>query len=100
MSKKRAFVCLSLISILTGQILPDSGDAWVGGHHIISDLASVYKSIGVCPQFDLFWEDLTVVEHLLFYLRLKGCDSKDELAHVRDVCAQVSGLIDYEIGIE
>lgn len=28
--------------------------------------------MGVCPQFDLLWPDLTVEEHLLFYARLKG----------------------------
>lgn len=82
----------TLISILTGQVQPDSGEAWVGGHHIGQELSSVYKHIGVCPQFDLFWEDLTVVEHLLFYLRLKGCESSDELASVDKVCSQVELL--------
>lgn len=79
----------TLISILTGQILPQSGNAWIGGNHIIHNLPNIYKNIGVCPQFDLFWEDLTVTEHLLFYLRLKGCESSDEIAHVNEVCTQV-----------
>lgn len=82
----------TLISILTGQILPDSGNAWIGGNHIIHDLTSIYKNIGVCPQFDLFWEDLTITEHLLFYLRLKGCEPSDEIAHVDEVCSQVELL--------
>ena len=29
-------------------------------------------NIGVCPQFDLLWPELTIEEHLLFYARLKG----------------------------
>ena len=32
--------------------------------------------IGVCPQFDLLWPDLTVYEHLKFYALLKGVDEK------------------------
>lgn len=79
----------TLISILTGLIKPSSGTAWVGGYNIHKELPNVYKSIGVCPQFDLFWEDLTIEEHLLFYLRLKGCDARREDEKVRTVCKQV-----------
>ena len=28
--------------------------------------------LGLCPQFDCLWEDLTVQEHLLLYARIKG----------------------------
>lgn len=38
--------------------------------------------IGVCPQFSVQWESLTVREHLLFYARLKGVPRKDENSHV------------------
>jgi ABC-type Na+ transport system ATPase subunit NatA len=81
----------TLISILTGLIQPDSGKAWIGGASIIDELPKVYKSIGVCPQFDLFWEDLTVEEHLLFYLRLKGSkhDFDSEIDEVLRVCTDV-----------
>lgn len=34
--------------------------------------------MGVCPQFDVLWADLTVEEHLLFYSRLKGTDPSKE----------------------
>ena len=32
--------------------------------------------MGVCPQFDLLWPQLTVEEHLFFYARLKGIPGK------------------------
>ena len=37
--------------------------------------------IGVCPQFDVLWDIMTVEEHLEFYARLKGVhlDELDEL---------------------
>jgi len=79
----------TLLSILTGATKPDSGEAWIGGSNIRTELPNVYKSIGVCPQFDLFWEDLTIQEHLLFYLRLKGAHREDELLQVDKVCQEV-----------
>ncbi len=45
--------------------------------------------MGVCPQFDLLWPDLTVEEHLLFYARLKGVPSKLEKERVDAAIAEV-----------
>lgn len=45
--------------------------------------------IGVCPQFDLLWLDLTVEEHLLFYARLKGVHRDLEKARVQQSMAEV-----------
>ena len=44
--------------------------------------------MGVCPQHDLLWEQLTGEEHLLFYGRLKGFDSEnfDDVVHVVYKC--------------
>ena len=62
----------TLISMLTGLYSPTQGNAWVSGYDIRNQLELVQLQIGVCPQFDLLWSDLTVEEHLLFYARLKG----------------------------
>jgi len=51
---------------------------------------SVYGKIGVCPQFDILWEDLTVEEHLYFYARLKGISAADEAAAVKKSLETVS----------
>jgi ABC-type multidrug transport system ATPase subunit len=40
----------------------------------------VQLQIGVCPQFDVLWDDLSVEEHLLFYARLKGIGPDQEKA--------------------
>ena len=84
----------TLISILTGQMSAKSGEAWIGGHNIVSELHEVYKLIGVCPQFDIFWDNLTIEDHLLFYLRLKGCDTEREREKVRDIAFEVD-LLDH-----
>ena len=45
--------------------------------------------MGVCPQFDTLWMDLTCAETLLFYARLKGIPGKEETQHVQEALAQV-----------
>uniref|UniRef100_A0A7S2IPG3 ABC transporter domain-containing protein n=1 Tax=Haptolina brevifila TaxID=156173 RepID=A0A7S2IPG3_9EUKA len=60
------------ISMLTGLYPPTSGSATVCGLDITSQMASIYKIMGVCPQFDILWPLLTIAETLMFYVRLKG----------------------------
>lgn len=68
----------TLISILTGLYKPNSGNAWVAGYDIKDQLEVVQLQIGVCPQFDILWEHLTVEDHLYFYARLKGVSPEKE----------------------
>ena len=68
----------TLISMLTGMYRPTAGNAWVAGFSIKDQLEVVQLQIGVCPQFDLLWSDLTVEEHLLFFARLKGIEPEIE----------------------
>lgn len=70
----------TLISMLTGLYPANTGNAWVAGYSIRSDMQQVQLKMGVCPQFDVLWQDLTVEEHLLFYARLKGIPAKEEKA--------------------
>ncbi|KAK6123286.1 hypothetical protein DH2020_042963 [Rehmannia glutinosa] len=62
----------SFINMMTGLIKPSSGTAYVQGLDIRTDMDRIYTSMGVCPQHDLLWENLTGREHLLFYGRLKN----------------------------
>ena len=77
------FICLILIiisflllgkptflSILTGLYPTTKGHAILNGFDIKTQREQVYMSIGICPQHDILWDDLTVGEHLLFYARL------------------------------
>ena len=48
------------------------GTAIVEGIDIREDMDSVYARMGVCPQHDQLWDQLTAREHLLFYGRLKN----------------------------
>jgi hypothetical protein len=35
-------------------------------------LAHIRSTIGVCPQFDVLWDDLTGEEHMLIFGNMKG----------------------------
>lgn len=62
----------SWISMMIGLTKPTSGTAYVHGMDILSDMGEVYTRMGVCPQHDLLWGNLTGREHLMFYGRLKN----------------------------
>lgn len=49
-----------------------SGTAVIDGLDLRKDMGAIYSRMGVCPQHDLLWDQLTGREHLLFYGRLKN----------------------------
>ena len=48
------------------------------GHSLSSELDNIRLQIGMCPQFDILWEIMSVEEHLLFYARIKGIEPHNE----------------------
>uniref|UniRef100_A0A8C1CZX0 ATP-binding cassette, sub-family A (ABC1), member 3b n=1 Tax=Cyprinus carpio carpio TaxID=630221 RepID=A0A8C1CZX0_CYPCA len=60
------------LSMLTGLFPPSSGRAYINGYDICQDMALIRRSLGLCPQHDVLFDNLTVREHLLFYTQLKG----------------------------
>uniref|UniRef100_A0A2R8N2T9 ATP binding cassette subfamily A member 3 n=1 Tax=Callithrix jacchus TaxID=9483 RepID=A0A2R8N2T9_CALJA len=58
--------------MLTGEESLTSGDAFVGGHSISSDVGKVRQRIGYCPQFDALLDHMTGREMLVMYARLRG----------------------------
>ncbi|CAG8491768.1 7977_t:CDS:10 [Scutellospora calospora] len=79
----------TLIGILTGLYSPTSGSASINNFNISTHMREVYMSMGVCPQHDILWDDLTVGEHLLFYARLKGIPANQEHAAILQALKQV-----------
>ena len=60
------------IGALAGITRPTSGDVEVFGVSALSDFAAVRKTMGVCPQHDVLWDDLTCREHVALVLALRG----------------------------
>ena len=53
--------------LLTGIMTPTSGEAWVGGSSVLSDAEQIKDKIGYMSQRFGLYEDLTVMENILFY---------------------------------
>ncbi|KAG8190583.1 hypothetical protein JTE90_014059 [Oedothorax gibbosus] len=62
------------MSILTGLFPPSSGYATIYGHDIRREMDFIRQSMGMCPQHNVLFEDLTVEEHLWFYASLKATE--------------------------
>lgn len=65
------------MSMLTGMFPPTSGTAIINGYDLRKNLIKARSSIGLCPQHNILFDDLTVREHIQFYGRLKGLSNQD-----------------------
>ncbi|XP_069681460.1 phospholipid-transporting ATPase ABCA3-like [Periplaneta americana] len=61
------------MSIVTGMFSPTSGSVTINGYDIHHNLEKVRENLGLCPQHNLLFTNLTVIEHLIFFAMLKGC---------------------------
>jgi len=77
------------LSLLMGLQSASGGDAFVNGFHVEREPAGARRSLGVAPQFDVLWPQLTVGEHLLYFARLKGAAREAEADIVRAALARV-----------
>uniref|UniRef100_A0A8C4TJI6 P-type phospholipid transporter n=1 Tax=Erpetoichthys calabaricus TaxID=27687 RepID=A0A8C4TJI6_ERPCA len=77
------------MSILTGLFPPTSGTAYILGKDIRSDLSSIRKNLGVCPQHNVLFDQLTVEEHIWFYARLKGLTEQEVKAEMEQIVNDV-----------
>uniref|UniRef100_W5N0J6 P-type phospholipid transporter n=1 Tax=Lepisosteus oculatus TaxID=7918 RepID=W5N0J6_LEPOC len=77
------------MSILTGLFPPTSGTAYILGKDIRSELSSIRKNLGVCPQHNVLFDQLTVEEHIWFYARLKGLSEKEVKAEMEQIVGDV-----------
>jgi ABC-type multidrug transport system ATPase subunit len=62
----------STLSMLTGTLSATSGTAQIMGYDIGTQMTDIRSIIGVCPQFDIVWKELTGKEHLEMFAALKG----------------------------
>ncbi|MGH0158140.1 UNVERIFIED_CONTAM: hypothetical protein FKN15_034802 [Acipenser sinensis] len=60
------------MSLLTGLYSPSSGSVLVYGKDMQTHMDAVHRDMGVCMQYDVLFEHLTVKEHLLLYGQIKS----------------------------
>jgi len=76
------------VRILTTLSLPDSGSAWVAGHDVVREAASVQRSIGVTAQDATVDELLTGRQNLVMIGRLSGLRRREAGARATELLDQ------------
>lgn len=56
-----------------------AGDAIINGLSVKNDMTAIRQDLGVCPQFDILWPEITVKEHLMLYAAIKGFTRQQQL---------------------
>jgi len=73
----------STISMITGLYPPTSGTVNIFGLNIQKDLDEIRKVMGICPQHDVLFDNLTVKEHLEMFAIFKGMNPSEIPAEVK-----------------
>ena len=72
--------------MVTGQLSPTQGDAWVAGSSVTgTQLTSVYKALGFCGQKDALFGKVTCREHLQLVADIKGLSKREANEAIRDL---------------
>ncbi|HXX53348.1 MAG TPA: ABC transporter ATP-binding protein [Thermodesulfovibrionales bacterium] len=62
----------TVMRLLAAIMRPSSGEAWVSGHSVIHEGEKIKEKIGYMSQKFGLYEDLTVMENIIFYADLYG----------------------------
>lgn len=62
----------TLIKVLSCQLRPTAGSAFISGLDVVTDKKDVLSIIGVVPQENSFYDELTVAENLMYFGSLYG----------------------------
>ena len=80
------------IGCLTGAHNPTHGEAFIFGHSVRHEKKTVQKFMGVCPQNDILFDELTAYEHLLFWATFRSGNTQ----HMEENIAQTLTDINLE----
>jgi|LauGreDrversion4_2_1035121.scaffolds.fasta_scaffold211345_2 ABC-type multidrug transport system ATPase subunit len=63
--------------MLTGVTEPTEGTAKICGFDISQQIDEIRQIMGVVPQFDILWGELTAAEHMMIFSMIKGVHPDD-----------------------
>lgn len=59
-----------MFCLLTGMLEPTAGSIHINGMDIKTNMEEIRSKMGLCPQNNLLFTDLTVEEHLLLFAKV------------------------------
>eukprot|EP01130_Rhizamoeba_saxonica_P004867 TRINITY_DN1973_c0_g1_i2.p1 TRINITY_DN1973_c0_g1~~TRINITY_DN1973_c0_g1_i2.p1 ORF type:complete len:667 (-),score=106.50 TRINITY_DN1973_c0_g1_i2:547-2547(-) len=77
------------MSILTGLLDADSGKCRIYGYDVETEMEKIREFIGICPQFDIVWDNLTAYEHLKFFAMVKQIDASEINNNINKILREV-----------
>ena len=80
------------ISMLSGLTPATSGDALIYNKSVKTQIIEIRKMMGICPQHDILFDDLTAREHIELYAGLKGVPKSQWEPLVQERLGQVKLL--------
>ncbi|NWS57018.1 ABCAA protein, partial [Chunga burmeisteri] len=77
----------TLLNVLGGLTLPSEGSATIYNYTLseIGDREEIREMVGICPQFNIQFEVLTVKENLKTFAEIKGIKSKEVEREVQNI---------------
>ncbi|XP_064490186.1 ATP-binding cassette sub-family A member 2-like [Ornithodoros turicata] len=73
------------MNMITGLFPPTRGHISINGHNILRSTKRAREDLGLCPQHNVLFDEMTVQEHLYFFLSLKkgrGLSWREEVDQV------------------
>ncbi|EGR33847.1 hypothetical protein IMG5_034790 [Ichthyophthirius multifiliis] len=70
----------TLINILSGLQKYTSGKINICGYDINTQIQEIRENLGVCPQFDVLWDQLSPLEHLMIFGFIKNIQNLENVA--------------------
>lgn len=65
------------IAMLTGMFPPTSGTAILNGSDIRTNISGARMSLGICPQHNVLFDEMSVADHIRFFTRIKGLSNAE-----------------------
>ncbi|KAJ1923905.1 hypothetical protein IWQ60_005567 [Tieghemiomyces parasiticus] len=73
------------MNILSGALRPSGGQAYIGPYSVVPYSEEIKSMIGICPQFDVLWLNLTAREHLRLFAAIRGLPSGQVEGSVNEI---------------
>lgn len=81
-------------NIITAALPKTSGSVKILGEDIDRGLMDIFSEVGVCPQYDAIYENMTTQEHLYYFAWMKGLE-EHEIAEVLNYYYKILALEKY-----
>ena len=85
----------TLMKMITSLEFADEGSILIEGLNVKGSKRVLHRILGVCPQFDCLYPEMTVEEHFLLFIRLRGVVKNKEQEHLIKTLNQM-GLNDHK----